>query len=150
MEKQMNMLKNILITAGTIEILVALVHFVMPYFTHQNIGFISLNHNEVDFIDLLIFAVGILLLAFGSLTIFFAKRVEGLVEVLFYYLVIKVILWSLRVILELIYPVQLDLFYINPFTIIVLPGLVFEWLLFCVALVLTMQNREVEAWEKSL
>ena len=145
----MNLLRNILMMAGAIEICVALVHFAMPYFTQQGIGFKSLNPDEIDFINLLILAVGLLLLAFGCFTIFLAKRVESLVEMLFYYLVIKVILWVLRVVLELLYPVKIELFYIDPFTMIVLPGLVFECLLFCVALLLTAQMREVISWEKS-
>jgi len=145
----MNLLRNILMMAGAIEICVALVHFAMPYFTQQGLGFKSLNPDEIDFINLLILAVGLLLLAFGCLTIFLAKRLESLVEMLFYYLVIKVILWVLRVVLELLYPVKIELFYIDPFTMIVLPGLVFECLLFCVALLLTAQMREVISWEKS-
>jgi len=149
MDKQMNLLRNILMMAGAIEICVALVHFAMPYFTQQGLGFKSLNPDEIDFINLLILAVGLLLLAFGCLTIFLAKRLESLVEMLFYYLVIKVILWVLRVVLELLYPVKIELFYIDPFTMIVLPGLVFECLLFCVALLLTAQMREVISWEKS-
>ncbi len=153
MNRRYQFLKNLLIITGVIEVSVALVHFIMPYFIHQNSGFIALESGEADFITLLIHAVGILLLAFGALTILLAKYVNNTIELIYFYLMIKVALWVLRVGLELVYPVQLNMFFIEPFTLIVLPGLVFELLLFVVALVISKQMKgEVmkdEVWKST-
>ena len=136
MEKQINLTKQILLAAGIIEIAVGLLHFAMPYFAYQTEGFSLLQSSEINFVTLVIFAVGILLVAFGSITILFSRKVESMIEVLYCYVVIKSILWVGRVVLELLYPVNLSMFYIEPFTLVVLPGLIIELLLFVVSVVL--------------
>ncbi|VAW48325.1 hypothetical protein MNBD_GAMMA03-2072 [hydrothermal vent metagenome] len=136
MEKQINLTKQILLAAGIIEIAVGLLHFAMPSFAYQTKGFSLLQPNEINFVTLVIFAVGILLVAFGSITILFSRKVESMIEVLYYYVVIKTILWVGRVVLELLYPVNLSMFYVEPFTLVVLPGLIIELLLFVVSVVL--------------
>jgi len=136
MEKQINLTKKILLAAGIIEIAVGLLHFAMPYFAYQAKGFSLLQPNEINFVTLVIFAVGILLVAFGSITMLFSRNVESMIEVLYYYVVIKTILWIGRVALELLYPVNLSMFYVEPFTLVVLPGLIIELLLFVVSVVL--------------
>ncbi len=90
---------------------------------------------------LLVFVVGILLVAFGSLTLLFSWKTESFLEILYYYLLIKVVLWGARVALELLYPVKLSMFYVEPFTMVVLPGLLFELLLFFVAAILVNKAR---------
>jgi len=129
-------IKNILILAGTMEILVGLLHFAMPYFVYQTEGFQILNNIESNFISLLIYAVGILLVSFGFLSLLFAFHLKSMQNILFYYLIIKASLWAARVVLELVYPVELNMFYIEKFTVIVLPGLFFEALLFILAIIL--------------
>ena len=136
MVKQINLTKQILLVAGIIEIAVGLLHFAMPFFAYQAKGFSLLEPNEINFVTLVVFAVGILLVAFGAITILFSRKLESMVEVLYYYVVIKTILWAGRVILELIYPVNLSMFYVEPFTLAVLPGLIVELLLFVVSVVL--------------
>ncbi len=136
MEKQLKLLKQILYVAGAIEIAVGLLHFAMPEFAYRAKGFSLLQQSEIDFVTLVIFSVGILLIAFGSLTMLFAKKIESTVELLYYYLMIKTVLWTARVVLELLYPVNLRMFNVEPFTTVVLPGLVVELLLFVISLML--------------
>ena len=131
-----NMLKNIMIVAGVQEIMVGILHFMMPYFLNQSAGFLQLSSAEMDFVMLVTFATGILLIAFGSVTLLLSKVDLSMIKVLYYYLWIKIILWTVRVVLELVYPVNLDMFYINPFTLAVFPGLVSELGLFIVAMFL--------------
>ena len=130
-------IKSLLITAGTIEILVGLLHFAMPYFIYQSNGFRHLTNIESDFVLLVTYAVGILLIAFGATTLLFTKKQKELGLLLYYYLIIQSILWTARVILELIYPIKLDMFGVQPFTYIVLPGLIFEWSLFIYTTILS-------------
>ncbi len=131
-----NKIKYILRVAGTIEILVGLLHFLMPYFLYQSTGFKELNHIESDFVLLVTYSVGILLIAFGATTILLSSKIKEMKEIVYYYLIIKIILWIARVSLEIIYPVGLNMFYIEPFTLIVLPGLIIELLLFIVSAIL--------------
>ena len=136
------MLKNILLLAGIIEILVGFLHFFMPYFLYQSSGFEQLNSIESDYLLLVTYAVGVLLVAFGAITLLFAIKIDKLKEVIFYYLLIKIILWTARVILEILYPLELSMFYIEPFTSIVLPGLIIELCLFIVAMILFINHKK--------
>ena len=135
-----NMLKNIMIVAGVQEIMVGILHFMMPYFLNQSAGFLQLSSVEMDFVMLVTFATGILLIAFGSVTLLLSKVDLSMIKVLYYYLWIKIILWTARVVLELVYPVNLDMFYINPFTLVVFPGLVSELVLFIIAMFLVRKT----------
>ena len=135
-----NMLKNIMIVAGVQEIMVGILHFMMPYFLNQSAGFLQLSSTEMDFVILVTFATGILLVAFGSVTLLLSKVDLSMIKVLYYYLWIKIILWATRVVLVLVYPVNLDMFYINPFTLAVFPGLVSELGLFIIAMFLVRKT----------
>ncbi len=122
--------RKLLLGAGVVELAVGALHFAMPSSAYQSRGFPSLQPAELSFVTLVTLAVGILLLAFGTLTVYLASRTEASVEILFGYSVIKSFLWAGRVILEVAYPVRLRLFSVEPFTAVVMPGLVFELLLF--------------------
>jgi hypothetical protein len=124
------MIKKILIAAGLIEIAVGLLHFAMPFYAYNSKGFSLLLPNELDFVTTAIFSIGILLTVFGSVTILLAWKMASILMIAYYYVVIKTILWAGRVVLELWYPIQLSLFHVEPFTLIVLPGLIIELLLF--------------------
>ena len=123
-------MKTLILIAGIIEVLVGLLHFFMPLFFDKSESFSRLPMVEMDYLLLVTYAVGILLVSFGATTILFARRHKALHEILYLYLMIQTILWTVRVILELLYPVGLEMFTLKPFTSIVLPGLIFEWGLF--------------------
>jgi len=127
--------RNLLFVAGAIECIAGILHFFMPRFVFQSDGLSQLSDNEIAFVTLFIFAVGILLIAFGCITIVFSLKIRPSFEVLYYYLFFKCVLWFGRVLLEVLYPVKLNLFYIDPVTIVVLPGVVMEFLLFITSFV---------------
>jgi hypothetical protein len=129
-------MRNLLLCAGVIETAVGALHLAMPSFVYESRGFRSLQPDELGFVTLVILAVGILLLAFGSFTIYLASRTEAILDVLFSYALIKVFLWAGRVLLEVAYPVRLRLFSVEPFTAVVMPGVVLELLLFVASAVL--------------
>ncbi|MCV6607671.1 MAG: hypothetical protein OIF32_05620 [Campylobacterales bacterium] len=131
-----NLIKKILIIAGVIEISVGFIHFFMMGFIQATQGFGKLASFEFDFVTLVVFCVGILLIAFGFTTLLLAKNIEKIIDILYYYLIIKVSLWTTRVLFEILYPINFNMFLIDPFTTIVLPGLIVEMLLFYVALYL--------------
>lgn len=123
-------IRKLLLCAGVVELAVGALHFAIPASAYQSKGFPNLQPEELSFVTLVTLAVGILLLAFGTFTVYLASRTEAMVDVLFWYSLIKAFLWTGRVILELAYPVRLRLFSVEPFTAVVMPGLVFELLLF--------------------
>ncbi|MEL7209895.1 MAG: hypothetical protein AAGK32_16950, partial [Actinomycetota bacterium] len=66
-------------------------------------------------------AVGILLIAFGAVTLLFARHPTQHLPLLLPYLTIKTVLWVARLGLEIVFPVRLSMFGIDPFTLIVTP-----------------------------
>jgi hypothetical protein len=134
MESDRSRIKIVLLTAGIIEIVLGLMHFAFPYFAYQSKGYSLLNYNEIDFVTLCIFCVGILLVAFGTFTVFLSSKVQTATEIVYFYTMIKSILWTGRVILGILYPANISLFFIKQPNIVVFPALVFEWLLFVFSL----------------
>lgn len=128
--------RKLLRWAGAIEIAAGALHFAMPSAAYQSKGFSSLQPAELGFVTLVTLAVGILLLAFGALSVYLASSPAAVVELLFGYALVKTFLWAGRVILELAHPVRLRLFFVEPFTIVVMPLLVLELLLFVTSAVL--------------
>lgn len=82
---------------------------------------------------LMAFVVGILLIAFGAVTLMFSRDRVRYLDVLSWYLLIKVALWAGRLALELLYPIRLRMFGVEPFTAIVAPGLAIELAVFSFA-----------------
>ncbi|MCF6244489.1 MAG: hypothetical protein L3J43_05580 [Sulfurovum sp.] len=132
----------VIFIAGTIEVLVGLLHFFMPLFFDKSETFIQLADIEMNFLLLLTYAVGILLVAFGATTILLARKQKELEKILYFYLIIHSLLWTARIVLELLYPVNLEMFGVKPFTLVVLPGLILEWGLFVYATIHLRNNLE--------
>lgn len=128
--------RKLLLVAGVLELAVGALHFAMPSSAYRSKGFPNLQPDELSFVTLVTLAVGILLLAFGAVTLYLASRPKAVVEILLGYSILKAFLWAGRVFLELAFPVRLRLFSVEPFTAVVMPGLVFELLLFVASAVL--------------
>jgi len=126
----MKKMQILILIAGFIEVLVGLLHFFMPLFFDKSEGFLHLSSVEMDYLLLVTYAVGILLVAFGATTILLSSKQKELGRILYFYIMIQTILWTARVLLEILYPVGLEMFSLKPFTNIVMPGLIFEWGLF--------------------
>lgn len=134
-------LQLLLLLAASIEIAVGLFHFAMPYFAHKSAGISRLSGAEEDFLVLVTFSTGILLIAFGSVTLMFARDPGASAGFLYPYLLIKSVLWAARLILEVLFPVRLEMFWIDPFTLAAAPGMVLEFSVFVAAAVLANRLR---------
>ena len=142
-EKRLRTLKGILFIAAAVEVLVGLLHFVMPLEYRDSAGLGALDGAEADYVTLVTYAVGILLVAFGATTYLLARRPAHHLDVLVPYLLVKTILWAARSALEVAYPVQLEMFGVDPFTTLVLPGVLAQTAVFAVAGVLAYRIRTV-------
>jgi hypothetical protein len=136
-----NWIRRILLTAGVVEVVVGVSHFAMPYFAYHAKGFTLLNQHEINFVTLCVFAVGILLIAFGAVTICFSFNTHN--EMLLPYTIIQSILWLARIIIEILYPVKIGLFWIRQPTNVVISLLILEWLLFVLSALWVTMNRRM-------
>ncbi len=103
-------LRATLLAAGMTAIAVGLLHFFMPGQYRNSNGLAGLSSPEDDFVVLITFAVGVLLIASGAVTLLFAHRPERNPDLTYCYLLISVMLWAGRLGLELSYPVRLRMF----------------------------------------
>lgn len=129
--------KWILQIAGTMEVIIGIAHFGMPYFAFQSPGFSQLNPEASDFITLCILAIGILLVGFGLITTFTATVAADANKALQTYTLIKACLFGARIILEILYPVSIPLFLIATPSTWVMTLLIVVWVLFVVSAILT-------------
>jgi hypothetical protein len=128
-----NWIAKMLLFAGLIEVVVGLLHFVIPISTYHSNGLGSLGDDEINFVTASIFAVGILLVAFGALTIEVSRKSELWKGLLLPFFKIKALLWCGRVVLEIIFPVTIPLFYFQRPTTVVMPLLILEASLFVIS-----------------
>jgi amino acid transporter len=136
-----NWLKKLLLLAGLLEILAGLSHFAMPSFVYQARGFTLLNQDEINAVTLCILAVGILLIAFGALTLLFSFRATIYGKIILPYAIIKAILWLVRIILEFLFPLKISLFHLTRPTTVIMPLLILECLLFVMTAMVVIKKQ---------
>jgi hypothetical protein len=134
-------IKKILLIAGSIELIAGLSHAVMPHYIYKSVGFSLLQSNEINIITLCVFSVGILLAAFGALTIIFAiKCAADNDKMLFYFVSTKAVLWATRIALEFLYPTKIAMFAIEQPTVILTPIFIFIFCLFILSGILIFRS----------
>ncbi len=145
-------LRRLVVLTAAVEVAVGLLHFAMPAFFDRADGLHTLVDSEKDFVLLVTFSTGILLMAFGFVGLLLARSVDRYQAALYPYLLTKTCLWAARLGLEILFPVGLDLFWIEPFTMVAMPGMVLEFLLFVVAAVMAKRlvNSRVPADRASI
>ncbi|NNG01582.1 MAG: hypothetical protein HKM93_19495 [Desulfobacteraceae bacterium] len=146
MEKSNHWVKRILLFAGVFELTAGLSHAVMPLYIYESPGFSLLQPGEIDIITLSVFSVGILLVAFGSLSILFAMdfgRMNN--RTMLYFVSTQAILWAMRIILELLYPTKVAMFSVEQPTVILVPVFIFLCGLFLLSGTLTFRNMNRES-----
>lgn len=112
----------------------------MPFFADRSPGIAELSPAEEDYVHLLTYCVGILLLAFGAANLYLARRPALAAEFLLPYCSLKATLFLARSVLEFVYPVSLSLFWIEPFTVLAAPGVLAVLALYLAAIWLAKRN----------
>ncbi len=138
-EKGMNphKLKKILLIAGLIELIAGLSHAFMPHFIYKSSGFSFLQPNEINVVTCCIFSVGILLVAFGTITIICALKYHHLDKLMMYYFFLtKSALWTFRTFLELMFPTEVSMFSITRPSFLLIPSFIFIDCLFILSVFL--------------
>jgi hypothetical protein len=141
MEKSAKTIITCLLVAGILQIVMGLSHFLMPRFIYQSPGFQYLNQLETDLVTLCILSVGILLIAVGSILVVCAKKYATHKEIVFYILIINLILWFVRIILELLLPIKLPVLFVENPTIYALPAFIILWFIMAYAFVLMRREK---------
>jgi uncharacterized protein YjeT (DUF2065 family) len=110
-----------MLAGGSIEILIGLVHFIMPIQIVGASEVASLPDNYKSIITLMSVAVGLCLVVFGTLSLYFSKRIVKGDRSAWIFGISQGVLWFGRTILELIFPVTIPLLFLTNPTVLVLP-----------------------------
>lgn len=143
MHTYLKLSKTLLFIGGILEFIVASFHFTWPYAMIQTGPFAELPEANKAFIVLATLAIGLVMLVFGSLSIYFAFRIRmGEYSALVFSLA-QAILWTGRLILEILYPVRLPLYFIEqPSSMVIVLSLALI-LIFTAPLVLYRKNKQL-------
>lgn len=136
MNRRTKWIRALLIAAGVLEIAMGLAHFGMPRALQSSFAFGALPPVELGFVVLCVFALGILLVGFGCVTLLMATRRRVADNLLLRYCAIKALLFSGRVWLEALFPVQVPMWGIHRPTELVLPLISAGCAIFAVSTVL--------------
>jgi len=88
-------------------------HFTWPYAFIQTEPFAGLPEPQKEFVLLVSIAIGLAMLIFGSLAIYFAFKIRIGEHSALAFTLSQAILWTGRLILEILYPVRLPLYFIE-------------------------------------
>ncbi len=121
---------NLMLAGGIAELLIALLHFVWPLQLIQTGEFANLSMDYKNLLTLYCIAVGLCLTVFGTLSIYYTRGLIAGEKSAWIYGISQGILWEIRTILELIFPVRIPLLFVANPTVLILPlafllGLVF-------------------------
>lgn len=134
-------IRSVLTLAGTIDIALGLVHFLMPGLIYKSEGFHQLSSVETDMVTLSTVSVGVLLIAIGVISILCAVKYELSKELSRSVTLVLTILWLIRIIFELAFPVRIPLLYIASPTQVILPGLIVLWMVYAFTTFLMLKDR---------
>lgn len=142
MGKHSKTAKKLLFVAGTIEIIMGVAHFLMPGLIYKSAGFLYLNTVEANVVTLCIFSVGILLIAIGFISIVSDKMYDTSKELALNISIINLLLWSVRIIFEIMMPFKITILSIKNPTIFVMPLFVALWLIIGSAVILIWTDKQ--------
>ena len=119
-----------LLAGGVAELVIAAIHFLMPLSIDRSARIAGVSAEYRSFISLATYAVGICMVAFGVLSIYFSRRTSQDGHTWWIFSLSQGSLWVVRVFLELILPIRIPLFFLSDPTVVILPAAIVIALLF--------------------
>ena len=111
---------KLMFIGGIAELVVALLHFLMPFQLATAGEIVELSHDYRGFLLLATFAIGLCMVIFGGLSIYFSNKLLLGEESAWIFGLSQGALWAGRAIFELILPVRVALFFLPNPTVLIL------------------------------
>ena len=125
-----------MLIGGIVEILIAMLHFLMPFQFVRGGAIVGLPADYRGFVLHGIVAIGLCLTVFGALSIYFSQRLALGDATAWVFGLSQGVLWIGRTVTELIFPIRIPLFFLSNPTAVILPLVALLALLFLVPLVM--------------
>lgn len=113
--------KFLLLAGGIFELLIAITHFVMPYELKKDKVFALLPAAHYDFIILATVAIGLIMLVLCALAFYFVKNYSNTKQAAGVFALSQGFLWLGRGVLEVMFPVKVQLLFLTNPALIILP-----------------------------
>jgi hypothetical protein len=130
-------IRIIVIIGATLEFLVAIFHFVWPYNVVKSADFTNVPQHIREFFLLASLAIGLCLFIFAILSLYFSGKLFSAGKIALFFCLSQVVLWIIRLILEILYPVRIAVYSIERSGTIILIFLVIMILIYLIPLLLT-------------
>ena len=129
-----------LFAGGVAELVVAVLHFVMPLPFSTTGEFAQLSENYWSFVILATIAIGLCMVVFGILSIYFSRKLLEGEKSAWVFGLSQGLLWLGRTLFELILPVKIPLFFLSNPTVLILPLCILLTLLFLVPIIVFRED----------
>lgn len=103
----------LLLTGAIIELIVAILHFVWPFNFVQLPVFENISETIKDFILLASLALGLCMTVFSYFSLYFSQRIKHETKSALIFSLTQAILWTFRLIFEILFPVKVPLYSIE-------------------------------------
>jgi hypothetical protein len=135
----------LIFAGGVAELLVAALHFAMPATIGRAAEIAGLSLDYRNYVFHATIAVGMCMTAFGALSLYFSRKMAQGEQTMWAFALSQGILWTGRVVSELILPVRTPLFFLSNPTTVVLPMVVVIALLFLLPTLILWPGRRAKA-----
>lgn len=128
---------------GTLELLIALLHFIWPFHFIIQPEFVDLSDAIKDFIFHATIAIGLTMLIFSYLSFYFSRNVKQGNKNVLMFAYSQLFIWIVRSVFEILLPVQISIYSIdNPSNIIQI-GLFFIFIAYLIPVIMLRKRVEV-------
>ncbi|MCK9372807.1 MAG: hypothetical protein M0P91_06390 [Sulfuricurvum sp.] len=112
---------RLMMIGGLVEIVLGILHFIWPFQLIKTGEYVHLSADYMNLLFLSSLSIGLCLSVFGLLSIYFSKRLLFDERSAWIYGMVQGLIWEVRTLFELLFPVKIPLlFIVNP-TIVILP-----------------------------
>jgi len=136
---------RLLFGGGIAELLIAIAHFLMPLAIGQASEINGLPVAYRNYVFHATIAVGLCMTAFGTLSIYFSRKISQGERAAWVFGLSQAALWTARIISELVLPVRIPLFFLSNPTTVILPMVIVIALLFLIPTLLLRPGRDEQA-----
>ena len=133
---------RLILYGGIVELLVAALHFIMPFSIGQATEINGLPIDYRNYVFHATIAVGLCMVCFGVLSIYFSQKASQGDKNAWVFAMSQAALWTTRAISELILPINVPLFFLSNPTTVILPMVFVIALLFLVPTVILWPGKQ--------
>jgi hypothetical protein len=126
----------LIFTGGLIELVIGILHFTWPFSFLELQIFQGVDKSISTLLLLAVLSVGLCLIVFACLSFYFSKQANIVTKNAWVFSITQSILWSIRLILEILLPVRISLYFIHSPSNVIVGGAIILILVYLLPVIL--------------